>query len=57
MVEGPLNNLKESLIQFSKPRKLVNATNPVILSAFFVSFLQLYKTVTATVRFSDIYYE
>lgn len=28
LVEGPLNNLKESLIQFSKPRKLVNSTNP-----------------------------
>ncbi|XP_050403734.1 regulator of nonsense transcripts 1 [Patella vulgata] len=28
LVEGPLNNLKESLIQFSKPRKLVNTTNP-----------------------------
>lgn len=26
---GPLNNLKESMIQFSKPRKLVNRTNPV----------------------------
>ncbi|XP_022108204.1 regulator of nonsense transcripts 1-like [Acanthaster planci] len=28
LVEGPLNNLKESLIQFSKPRKLVNTANP-----------------------------
>ncbi|KAL4227542.1 ATP-dependent helicase NAM7 [Mactra antiquata] len=28
LVEGPLNNMKESLIQFSKPRKLVNSTNP-----------------------------
>ncbi|XP_071845963.1 regulator of nonsense transcripts 1-like [Apostichopus japonicus] len=28
LVEGPLNNLKESLIQFSKPRKLVNPSNP-----------------------------
>lgn len=28
LVEGPLNNLKESMIQFSKPRKLVNKTNP-----------------------------
>lgn len=28
LVEGPLNNLKESMIQFSKPRKLVNRTNP-----------------------------
>lgn len=25
---GPLNNLKESVIQFSKPRKLVNRSNP-----------------------------
>lgn len=29
LVEGPLSNLKESMIQFSKPRKLVNAANPV----------------------------
>ena len=29
LVEGPLNNLKESMIQFSKPRKLINAANPV----------------------------
>ena len=29
LVEGPLNNLKESLIQFSKPRKLINPSNPV----------------------------
>ena len=29
LVEGPLNNLRESLMQFSKPRKLVNAINPV----------------------------
>ncbi|XP_070541842.1 regulator of nonsense transcripts 1-like [Ptychodera flava] len=28
LMEGPLNNLKESMIQFSKPRKLVNTTNP-----------------------------
>lgn len=28
LVEGALNNLKESMIQFSKPRKLINATNP-----------------------------
>lgn len=28
LVEGPLTNLKESLIQFSKPRKLVNSANP-----------------------------
>jgi regulator of nonsense transcripts 1 len=28
LVEGPLNNLKESLIQFSKPKKLVNTANP-----------------------------
>ncbi len=29
LVEGPLNNLKESMIQFSKPKKLINPTNPV----------------------------
>lgn len=29
LVEGPLNNLRESLMQFSKPRKLVNTINPV----------------------------
>ncbi|XP_059487209.1 regulator of nonsense transcripts 1 [Neocloeon triangulifer] len=28
LVEGPLNNLKESLIQFSKPKKLINSANP-----------------------------
>lgn len=28
LVEGPLNNLRESLIQFSKPKKLVNTSNP-----------------------------
>jgi len=28
LVEGPLSNLKESLIQFSKPRKLLNSLNP-----------------------------
>ena len=34
LVEGPLNNLKESLIQFSKPRKMVN---PLNLGAHFMS--------------------
>jgi len=29
LMEGPLSNLKESMIQFNKPRKLVNASNPV----------------------------
>ena len=29
---GPLNNMKESMIQFSKPRKLVNKTNPVSMN-------------------------
>jgi len=29
LVEGPLNNLKESMIQFSKPKKLINNLNPV----------------------------
>ena len=28
LVEGPLNNLKESMIQFSKPKKLTNSMNP-----------------------------
>ena len=28
LVEGPLNNLKESMIQFSKPRKMSNNLNP-----------------------------
>ena len=28
LVEGPLTNLKESLMQFSKPRKLTNTLNP-----------------------------
>uniref|UniRef100_A0A3P8WNB7 ATP-dependent helicase RENT1 n=1 Tax=Cynoglossus semilaevis TaxID=244447 RepID=A0A3P8WNB7_CYNSE len=28
LVEGPLNNLRECLMQFSKPRKLVNTINP-----------------------------
>lgn len=28
LVEGSLNNLKESMVQFQKPRKIVNAFNP-----------------------------
>ncbi|CAG0889384.1 unnamed protein product [Cyprideis torosa] len=28
LVEGPLNNLKESLIVFAKPRKIMNTINP-----------------------------
>ncbi|XP_023013225.1 regulator of nonsense transcripts 1 homolog [Leptinotarsa decemlineata] len=28
LCEGPLTNLKESLIQFAKPKKLINAENP-----------------------------
>ncbi|KAK0151478.1 Regulator of nonsense transcripts 1 [Merluccius polli] len=28
LVEGPLNNLRDSLMQFSKPHKLVNTINP-----------------------------
>lgn len=28
LVEGPLTNLKESLIQFAKPKKLLNSENP-----------------------------
>lgn len=35
LVEGPLNNLRESLMQFSKPRKLVNTINPVSVSRSF----------------------
>lgn len=31
LIEGPLNNLKESLIQFSKPRKMFN---PINMSSF-----------------------
>lgn len=41
LVEGPLNNLRESLMQFSKPRKLVNAINPV--SALLVYSYNLYN--------------
>ena len=37
LVEGPLNNLRESLIQFSKPKKLVNPSNPVPASCLLVS--------------------
>ena len=41
LVEGPLNNLKESMIQFSKPKKLTNSggnpgarfTNTAVFSA------------------------
>ncbi|XP_076041581.1 upf1 RNA helicase isoform X2 [Oratosquilla oratoria] len=28
LVEGPLNNLKESMMQFSKPKRLINPSNP-----------------------------
>lgn len=28
LVEGSLNNLKESMVQFAKPKKIVNALNP-----------------------------
>lgn len=28
LVEGPLTNLKESMIQFAKPKKLINSENP-----------------------------
>lgn len=38
LVEGSLNNLKESMIQFSKPRKLVNASNPVSVPDFAIIF-------------------
>ena len=36
LVEGPLNNLKESMIQFSKPKKLTNDLNPVNVVKLFV---------------------
>ena len=29
LVEGPLSSLKECFVNISKPRKLVNTTNPV----------------------------
>lgn len=38
LVEGPLNNLRESLMQFSKPRKLVNTINPVSLVCVCASY-------------------
>lgn len=38
LVEGPLNNLRESLMQFSKPRKLVNTINPVSTTSYLWSF-------------------
>lgn len=28
LVEGPLSNLKESAIQFAKPKQIVNSSNP-----------------------------
>lgn len=40
LVEGPLNNLRESLMQFSKPRKLVNTINPVSLPLLSLRYLQ-----------------
>lgn len=42
LVEGPLNNLRESLMQFSKPRKLVNTINPVSLVSVCVCVLVTY---------------
>jgi regulator of nonsense transcripts 1 len=36
LVEGPLNNLKESMIQFSKPKKLTNFINPVSINSRFI---------------------
>lgn len=40
LVEGPLNNLRESLMQFSKPRKLVNTINPVsLVSVCMISYI------------------
>jgi regulator of nonsense transcripts 1 len=43
LVEGPLNNLKESMIQFSKPKKLINPTNPVIIFIIRKFFIHDYK--------------
>lgn len=28
LVEGPLSNLKESVIQFAKPKQIINSANP-----------------------------
>lgn len=40
---GPLNNMKESMIQFSKPRKLVNKSNPVRIIPHMHIFLSGYE--------------
>lgn len=48
LVEGPLNNLRESLMQFSKPRKLVNTINPV--SVVCVCLCMLYTEDVATLK-------
>lgn len=48
LVEGPLNNLRESLMQFSKPRKLVNTINPVSFFSFaFGTHTLLYNNLIA----------
>lgn len=49
LVEGPLNNLRESLMQFSKPRKLVNTINPVSTA------LDLYTSHTQPELDQDVY--
>lgn len=36
LVEGPLNNLKESPIHLAKPKALVNSTNPVSVTKTFL---------------------
>lgn len=46
LVEGPLNNLRESLMQFSKPRKLVNTINPVRTSSFIFIYASIYTIFT-----------
>lgn len=48
LVEGPLNNLRESLMQFSKPRKLVNTINPVSLVC--VCLCMFYTEEIATLK-------
>ena len=49
LVEGPLNNLKESMIQFSKPKKLTNSINPVNKIFFNNAFVYF-----ITVNFSSL---
>lgn len=50
LVEGPLNNLKESLIQFSKPHKM---TNPINLGSHFMSNYETPNTSNAFARLAN----